>query len=57
MSRGIFGGLFDFNGDGKMSAFESAAELQFLHVVVLADEEGDETDFDLDDNADFEEDF
>ena len=36
MSRGIFGGLFDFNGDGKMSAFESAAELQFLHDVVLA---------------------
>jgi len=57
MSSGIFGGLFDFNGDGKMSAFESAAELQFLHDVVLADEEGDETDFDLDDNADFEEDF
>ena len=32
----------DFNGDGKMSAFESAAEFQFLHDVVMADEADDE---------------
>lgn len=27
---GIFGNMFDFNCDGKMSSFERAAELQFL---------------------------
>ena len=27
---GIFGGLFDFNHDGKMDAFERAAEFAFL---------------------------
>jgi len=34
MSKGIFGGLFDFNKDGKMSAFERASELGFLHHMV-----------------------
>lgn len=42
MGKGIFGGLFDFDGDGKMSAFERAAEFQFLHDVVMADEAEDE---------------
>ena len=42
MGKGIFGGMFDFNGDGKMSAFESAAEFKFLHDVVMADEADDE---------------
>ena len=38
MGSGIFGGMFDFNRDGKMNAFERAAEFQFLHDVVMADE-------------------
>ena len=41
MSKGIFSGLFDFNHDGKMNAFERAAEFQFLHDVVMADEADD----------------
>lgn len=41
MGKSIFGGLFDFDGDGKMSAFERAAEFQFLHDVVMADEAED----------------
>ena len=42
MGKGILGGMFDFNGDGKMSAFEHAAEPQFLHPGVMADETDDE---------------
>lgn len=42
MGKGIFGGMFDFNGDGKMSAFELAAEFQFFHDVVMAEESDDE---------------
>lgn len=34
MGKGIFGGLFDFNHDGKMSSFEKAAELGFLHHIM-----------------------
>lgn len=30
MGRGILDGFFDFDGDGGMSVFESAAEFQFL---------------------------
>ena len=28
--KGIFGGAFDFNGDGDMDLFERAAEFQFI---------------------------
>lgn len=38
MSRGILGGLFDFNNDGKMSAFERASELGFLHHMITEEE-------------------
>ena len=34
MGKGIFGGLFDFNHDGKMSSFEKAAEIGFLHHIM-----------------------
>ena len=57
MGRGIFGGMFDLNHDGKMNAFERAAEMQFLHDVVMAEDETDDTDFEFDEDADFEEDF
>ena len=30
-------GGFDFDGDGKMSAFEQAVEFKFLHDVVMTD--------------------
>lgn len=31
---GLFGDLFDFNGDGEMSTFEKAAEFgAFMHMI------------------------
>ena len=45
MSKGIFGGLFDFNKDGKMSAFERASEIGFLHHMMESEKaEGKATD-------------
>jgi len=57
MARGFLGGLFDLNHDGKMDAFEQAAEFQFLNDVVFADDSSDEDDefvddFDSDDEFD-----
>lgn len=39
MTKGVFGGMFDFDRDGEMSSFERAAEFQFLHDVILREEE------------------
>ena len=39
MGKGLFGGMFDFNHDGKMNAFERATEFQFFNDVVMADED------------------
>lgn len=41
MSKGLFGGLFDFDHDGKINAFERAAEFQFFNDVVMAAEDED----------------
>ena len=41
MSKGILGGLFDFNHDGEMSAFESAAEFGFLKSIIDEEEKQD----------------
>ena len=38
MGKGIFGGLFDINNDGKLNAFERAAEYQFFNDVVMGDD-------------------
>ena len=35
--KGIFGNMFDFNGDGDLDLFEQAAEFSFLNE--LMDEE------------------
>lgn len=43
--KGLFGGLFDFNNDGNMSAFERAAEFSFLHEMM--NEEGERTELEL----------
>ena len=32
--KGIFGGLFDFNGDGKLDSFEKAAEFSFFMEIM-----------------------
>ena len=46
---GIFGGMFDFNGDGKLDLFEAAAESQFLHDMMSEDEREEEFDSNFDD--------
>lgn len=53
MKNGFSGGMFDFNRDGKMDAFERAAECQFLDEVVFSDDssDGDSDDLDEDDNS------
>lgn len=34
----LFGGMFDFNGDGEMDIFETAAEAAFLHEMLSEEE-------------------
>ena len=41
---GIFGGLFDFNHDGKMDAFERAAEFAVLGEMMQKEEK---TEFEM----------
>ena len=39
--KGLFGGLFDFNHDGKMDVFERAAEFHFLNEMMSEDDNED----------------
>ena len=39
---GIFGNLFDFNGDGELDALEKAAELGLLMELIESEEDEDE---------------
>jgi hypothetical protein len=48
MSNGIFGDLFDFNGDGNLDCFEQGLEFMLLDELLKEDEE-DEFDLDFDD--------
>lgn len=34
----IFGGLFDFDGDGKMNAFERTEEFAFINEITKDDQ-------------------
>lgn len=43
--KGFFGGLFDFNGDGKLDTFEKAADFG-MFVKMKEDTEDDETEDD-----------
>ena len=43
MSKGIFGGMFDFDGDGRLNAMEQGLEFQFFHDVILG-REAEETE-------------
>ena len=38
--KGLFGGLFDFNGDGKLDSFEKAAEFG-LFMQMMDSEKND----------------
>lgn len=42
---GLFGGLFDFNKDGKMSTFEKAAE--FATLAKIAEDLSDDSESEL----------
>lgn len=41
--NGIFGDIFDFDGDGKLNIIEQAAELAFI-ANIIEDEETDDDD-------------
>lgn len=45
---GLFGGMFDFNRDGELDAFERAAECHFFHEVIMEEEESELEDAGLD---------
>ena len=40
---GAFGGMFDFDGDGRLNAMEQGLEFQFFHDVILG-REAEETE-------------
>lgn len=44
---GLFGDMFDFNGDGEMDSFERAAEFAFLDEMMNDEEEEEETELEL----------
>ena len=41
--NGFFGGLFDFNGDGKLDAVETAADFAAF-MTFVEDESSDDSD-------------
>lgn len=43
---GILGDLFDFNSDGKMDAFEQAAEFSFIMNMMEEDTKSEENEID-----------
>jgi hypothetical protein len=46
--KGFFNGLFDFNNDGKLDAFERAADFAAFQELVSDNEETDTSDFEQD---------
>lgn len=44
MPGGIFGGMFDFNGDGHLDAMEQAAEFMFFNELINEEEQQEESD-------------
>ena len=47
--EGLFGGLFDLNGDGHMDFFEQALEFGAIMSLLRDEEEQDSLDDDFDD--------
>ena len=43
---GLFGNLFDFNGDGNLDAFEQGLEFMFLDEMSKKSDDEDETEED-----------
>lgn len=51
MFKGIFGGLFDFDGDGELNTLEQVTEFAFLEHLSNESSEAIDADFDtLDDD-------
>ena len=42
--NGIFGDIFDFDGDGRLGIIEQAAELAFIADIIEDEETDDEDD-------------
>ena len=42
--NGIFGDIFDFDGDGRLDIIEQAAELEFIADIIEDEETDDEDD-------------
>ena len=51
MSNGIFGNMFDFNGDGDLDIFEQATEFDFLQKMMENDEKSDSHEADDSDDG------
>lgn len=49
--KGLFGNLFDLNGDGEMNATESALEFALFSEMMDEDDEDSDTE---DDSSDWE---
>lgn len=51
MFKGIFGGLFDFDGDDELNSMEQAAEFAFMDHLSRETDDAVDADFDtLDDD-------
>ncbi len=50
--KGLFGGMFDFNNDGKMDSFEKAAEFSFFMNMMSETEKSDSDSSDDSDESD-----
>lgn len=46
--KGFFGGLFDFNGDGKLDGFERAADFATFHQMMSESDKESKDSFDSD---------
>ena len=49
--EGLFGGMFDFNGDGKLDSFEKAAEFSFFMQMMEEAEKTNESKAESSDNS------
>ena len=56
--KGLFGGMFDFNGDGKLDSFEKAAEFSFFMEMMSESKKSvnntSDVSFDSSDSTDIE---
>lgn len=51
-NSGFFGGLFDFNGDGKLDGFEQAADFAAFMSIIESERSDRENEIDSNDLSD-----